>query len=116
MAIVLFYIIVLFLNIIPGARDVDPRMFPDDLRPERCGVRAYLKFQSKKPPAAKGSDYKFFLNCKNQVKKDWKEVPFWYSTQHMGKENIGSLVSGQIKSIGVDTKAEKISSTSVRYI
>ena len=89
-------------------------MFPDDLRPDRCGVRAYLKFQSKKPPAAKESDYKFFLNCKNQVKRDWEDVSIWFTTQHMGKDNIGSMVSGQIKSIGVDTKAEKISSTSVR--
>ena len=59
-------------------------------------------------------EYKFFLNCKIQVKRDWQQVPIWYSTQHMGKENIGSIVSGQIKSIGVDTKVAKISSTSVR--
>ena len=103
-----------YYSIIPVAQDVDSKMFPDDKRPDRCGVRAYLKYQSKKPLASKEDGYKFFLNCKIQVKKEWDNVPFWYSTQHMGKDNIGTLVSGQVRSIGIDTKAEKISSTSVR--
>ena len=90
-------------------------MFPDDLRPDRCGVRAFIKYQSKKPLAARGGDYKLFLNCKNQIKQDWNKVQFWYSTQHMGRDNLGSIVSKQIGSTGVDTKALKISSTSVRF-
>ena len=89
-------------------------MFPDDLRPGRCGVRAFMKFQSKKPAAAKAGEYKLFLNCKNQSKVEWSESPIRFSTQHMGKDHIGTMVSRQIQTIGVDTKAQKISSTSVR--
>ena len=97
-----------------GAREVDPRMYPDDQRPDRCGIRAFLKYQSKKPAAARGQDYKLFVNCKTMKEVNWDNVPVWYSSQNMGVDNIGKLVAEQVKSIGVDTKAEKISSTSVR--
>ena len=89
-------------------------MYPDDKRPERCGIRAFLKYQAKKPAAARGEDYKLFVNCKTMMKVTWEDVPVWYSSQHMGVDNIGKIVAEQVKSIGIDTKAERISSTSVR--
>ena len=97
-----------------GARDINPKMYPDDLRPDRCGVRAHLLYMSKKPESASGPDYKLWVGCKNQVRYDWSKVTHWYSSQHMGKDHIGRLISGQIGSTGVNIKAEKISSTSVR--
>ena len=86
-----------------GAREVNPKMYPDDSRPERCGVHAFMLYQSKKPLAASIPEYKLWVNCKNQS-KDWKDIAVWYSTQHMGTENIGKIIYGKKQSIGVDIK------------
>ena len=96
---------------------VEAKMFPDDKNPERCGVRLFKLYQSKKPAKALTSDFHFWINCKNVGARQagqWEKVDVWYSAQVMGQNTIGKLVSEQIKLLGVDVQKEKISSTSVR--
>ena len=96
---------------------VEAKMFPDDKNPERCGVRLFQLYQSKKPAKALTSEFHFWINCKNvgaRLAGQWEKIDVWYSAQVMGQNSIGKLVSEQIKLLGVDVQKEKISSTSVR--
>ena len=67
-------------------------MFPDDMRPDRCGVRLIMLYQSKKPSEAMKPDFSFLLSSKNISSKDWKDIPVWYSTSPMGVHKIGEIV------------------------
>ena len=90
-------------------------MFPDDARTDRCGVRLFQLYQSKKPAAAMKGDFKFFLSAKVISKgRKWTDFDIWYTTTPMGIHTIGSLVSGQIKASSSDTNNVKITGTSVR--
>lgn len=97
-----------------GAREVVPKMFPDDLRPDRCGVRLYRLYQSKKPAEALKPDFRYFLNCRNITTKSWEDCKVWFAAAPMGHNSIANAVKRQIELTGTDTKALKLSGTSVR--
>jgi len=96
-----------------GARNIEPIMYPDDQRPERCPVRLFDLYQSKKPAEMLNPDSRFFLSCKN-TKKNWSNVGVWFTSQPMGKHTLASLVPDQIKAAGIDTQGLKLTGVSVR--
>ena len=93
---------------------MNPKLFPNDARPGQCGVRAYIKYEAKKPAAALVPEYKFFLNAKTIAVENWDSLDCWYSTQHMGVGHLGNYVARQLKATGFDFGGQKISATSIR--
>jgi len=96
-----------------GARKIEPILYPDDSRPDRCPIRLYELYQSKKPKEMQESKVRFFLSCKN-TRKDWSEVDIWYASQPMGRHTIASLVVKQIESKNIDTQGLKLTGVSTR--
>lgn len=96
-----------------GARNIEPIMYPDDQRPDRCPVRLFDLYQSKKPKEMLSPDCRFFLGCKN-TKQDWKNLSVWFTSQPMGKHMLASLVPDQIKTMGGDTQGLKLTGVSTR--
>ena len=89
-------------------------MYPDDLRPDRCPIRLYLFFQSKKPSEALKPDFRFLLNSRNITTKNWEDCNWWYAAAPMGHNTIATAVTRQIELTGTDTKALKLTGTSIR--
>ena len=89
-------------------------MYPDDQRPDRCPVRLYLFYQSKKPAEALKPDFRFFLNSRNITTKNWEDCSVWYAAAPMGHNTLASAVTRQIELTGTNTKALKLTGTSIR--
>ena len=89
-------------------------MYPDDLRPDRCPIRLYLFFQSKKPSEALKPDFRFLLNSRNITTKNWEDCNWWYAAAPMGHNTIANAVTRQIELTGTDTRALKLTGTSIR--
>ena len=97
-----------------GAREVCPKIFPSDSDPSRCGVRLFMLYQSKKSPECQEAKSKMFLNVKNVSKRDWSDVPVWYSSSPVGINSISDIVPKALNAIGIDTKGLRITGTSIR--
>ena len=97
-----------------GAREVCPKIFPSDSDPARCGVRLFMLYQSKKSPECQKAKAKMFLNVKNVSKRNWSDVPVWYSSSPVGINNISNIVPKALNAIGIDTKGLRITGTSIR--
>lgn len=96
-----------------GARNIEPIMYPDDQRPERCPVRLFDLYQSKKPAEMLSPESRFFLGCKNS-KQNWNKLSVWFVAQPMGKHMLASVCTDQIKVAGIDTQGMKLTGVSVR--
>ena len=99
-----------------GARESIPRMYPDDARPERCPIRMFQFFQSKKPAECLKPDSRLFLNALNITVRKWEDCGVWYSSQPSSHNTVGSIVQKQMQLAGVDTKGLKLTGTSIRYV
>lgn len=97
-----------------GARESIPRMYPDDARPDRCPVRLFDFFMSKKPAEARKPDFRLFVNALNITKKKWEDCDVWYAAAPMGHNTIGGLIKKQLEAAGINTKDLKLTGTSVR--
>ena len=96
-----------------GARNIEPIMYPDDQRPDRCPVRLFEFYQSKKPQDMLSPNSRFFLGCKN-TSKSWEQLSVWFTSQPMGKHMLASLVPDQVKKMNVDTQGLKLTGVSTR--
>ena len=63
-----------------GAREFKPKIFPNDEHPDRCTIRAFMKYQSKKPERALAPEYPLYVNGKVGL-QDPSQTDIWYSTQ-----------------------------------
>ena len=97
-----------------GAREVTPKMYPDDIKKETCGVRLFLFYQSKKPANALQPEFRFWLNSKTLATKDWEKVNVWFAAAPMGEVTVRNYVLKQMETIGIDTKALNLSGISLR--
>ena len=97
-----------------GARKIEPMIYPDDARPDRCPLRLYDLYQSKKPDEMRTPDSRFFLGVRNNTTKPWKKVGAWFVSQPMGKNTLSTVVTKQIESKNINTKGLKLTGVSTR--
>ena len=97
-----------------GARDIEFTMTPDDVRPERCPVRLFLLFQSKKPKEALEPSFRFFPGIRNLTIGKYKDMELWYKNSVMGVHTLSSIIVNQIDAKGIDKRGLKLTGVSTR--
>ena len=77
----------------------------------RCPVKLYKAFASRRPDSMKLADSPFFLQVKT---KGWEESQVWYYPSPWGKNKIGEILTKARSVIGLETSTGKVSNHSVR--
>ena len=78
---------------------------------DRCPVKLYKAFASRRPDSMKLADSPFFLQVKT---KGWEESQVWYYPTPWGKNKIGEILTKARTVIGLETSTGKVSNHSVR--
>lgn len=97
-----------------GARPIEFIMTPDDVRPERCPVRLFNFFQSKKPKEALEPDFRFFPGIRNLTIGKYENQPIWYKVSAMGVHTLATIITSQIEAKGIDKRGLKLTGVSTR--
>ena len=95
-------------------RDIRPIVWADHENPDRCPVRAFVEYERRKTEVQKMKDQRFMLNVKQSAEKNPAKEDKWYATSPMSCKEISKLLPGALKEVGVDTKKEHLSNTSLR--
>ena len=78
---------------------------------DRCPVKLYKAFASRRPDSMKLAGSPFFLQVKT---KGWEESQVWYYPTPWGKNKIGEILTKARSVIGLETSTGKVSNHSVR--
>ena len=78
-------------------RSFQPKMFPNTSRPERCPIKAYELYASKRPASMCNPDSPYYLGINHGRKTEG----LWYKSQPMGKDKLGCMMSHMAKKAGL---------------